>query len=96
MYELLHVKCKLTRNTQLAIALIEFFGEVRQELKRQGRKKLNGLEFRDHPSCAKYDNPISGPTSSTKLAWLDIFLKFDSKQSGSRNTAFFKILIKIK
>ena len=28
-------------------------------------KKTSGLEFRDHPSCAKYDNPISGPTSSS-------------------------------
>ena len=37
--------------------------QVRQELKAE--KKRNGLQFRDHPSCAKYDNPISGPTSST-------------------------------
>ena len=26
---------------------------------------INGLEFRDQPSCAKYDNTISAPTSST-------------------------------
>ena len=57
--------CKLTRNTQPAIALSFGISSTRT----QGRKTLNGLEFCDHPSCAKYDNPITqvGPSSTNHL-----------------------------